>query len=479
MTRPAAPSPWPLELGEPDLRELTQGALDRVVRHLARLDDQPTHATRGAARLRSLVSRPLPEQGSPPARLWSLLFDHVLPRSLHTASPGYLAYVPGGGLLSAAVADFVALATNRYVGVDQAAPLLAELERTTLRWLADVVGLPPGAGGVFTTGGSLANLTAVVAARVDRLPALFQEGVLYASDQVHHSVTKAARAAGLLPERVKLLPCDERGRLDVAALASAIERDRAAGLRPFCVVASAGTTNTGAVDDLSAVADVVEREGLWLHVDAAYGGFFALTERGRRALAGLERAHSVTLDPHKGLFLPYGTGCLLVREPAALRRAFAASADYLPPASADGERIDFADLGLELSREARGLRVWLPLSLHGACAFRAALDEKLDLAQLFAHELAQVPGVELAAESPLSVVVFRHRPHGSLGDDALDRHQRALLSRVHRGRRAFLSSTLVGGRVVLRACVLSFRTHERHVRACVDEVRRAITEAGD
>ena len=213
-------------------------------------------------------------------------------------------------------------------------------------------------------------------------------------------------------------------------------------------------------------------------MDAAYGGFFALTERGRAALAGIEGADSVTLDPHKGLFLPYGTGCLLVRELQSLKRAHSVPASYMPPMQDDGERIDFCELGPELSREARGLRVWLPLRMHGVGAFRRALDEKLDLAASAAREIAAIPGVEMIAEPQLSLFAFRNRPRGAEGDEAaLERVNRALLQRVNEKQRVFLSGARAGGRFFARVCVLSFRTHRDRIDALVEDVREAVRAA--
>ncbi len=466
-----------LELDEDAMRDLLARAGELVVRHVASLPSQPTHAVKGGLKVARSLREPLPERGAPVPRLLRTLFGKVLPHSLNTASPGYLAYVPGGGLFQSAVADLIALATNRYTGIWLAAPALVQLEQNVIEWLCGIVGLPSKSGGLLTSGGSMANLIALVAARRDRLPPEFQRGVVYTSDQAHHSVLKAALFAGILPERVRALPVDSHFRLQVSALEQAIDRDARAGLLPFFVAAHAGTTNTGAIDDLPEVARVARSRGLWLHVDAAYGGFFALTERGRRALAGIELADSITLDPHKGLFLPYGTGCLLVRDPGALRRASSVPASYMPPMQTDEDRVDFCELGPELSREARGLRLWLPLKMHGAETFRRALDEKLDLAAAAARAISAIPGVEMIAEPQLSLFAFRYRPPGSETDEAtLEQVNRALLQRINDRRRVLLSSARVGERFFARVCVLSFRTHQDRIDALVEDVTEAVRE---
>ncbi|MBI5493736.1 MAG: decarboxylase [Deltaproteobacteria bacterium] len=459
------------------MHALVENALRRVVAHLRELPGQPMHDTAGGRkRSRALVGR-LPEHGRPGDDVLRQLFDHVIPASLNTASPGYLGYIPGGGIFPAAVADFVADATNRYVGIWQAGPGPVAVELAVLRWFRELVGFPSSGGGVLTTGGSMANLLAVVSARRDRLPADFLRGVLYASDQVHHSVVKAALVAGFPEERVRALPSDGAFRLRLDALDEHVARDRAAGLQPFMLVASAGTTHTGAVDDLGACADAAREHGLWFHVDAAYGGFFLLTEHGRSLLAGIHRADSVTLDPHKGLFLPYGTGCVLVRDVETLRRAHRVQADYLPPPRGDDGLWDFADLSPELSRDWRGLRVWLPLQLHGAAAFRAALNEKLALARLLHAELAARRWIDVVAPPQLSLLAFRARAP-DLPPDEADALTRRLLSGVNQQQRVFLSGTSVRGRPVLRACVLSFRTHEDRIRLLLEDLDRVGRELG-
>jgi aromatic-L-amino-acid decarboxylase len=264
----------------------------------------------------------------------------------------------------------------------------------------------------------------------------------------------------------------------VNALSDAIAEDRAAGRTPFLIVGSAGTTNTGAVDDFSALADLAAREGLWLHADAAYGGFFLLTPEGKRRMAGIERSDSLVLDPHKGLFLPYGTGALLVRNPQTLKKAHSVSADYMPPIQADPDLPDFHELSPELSRDFRGLRVWLPLKMHGIGPFRRNLEEKLVLAQWATEQLRHIPGIEILAEPQLSIVAFRlHRP--GLPEDALDRTNKALLERINGRKRVFLTGTRLRGRFAIRICVLSFRTHRDRMEEGMEDIRWAVARESE
>ncbi len=470
---------WPLEPSGDEMRALVDAAMERIVRHVASLPEQPASASEGGAELARSLAEALPEDGTPFEEILDLLFDRAVPCSFNTAGPGYLAYIPSGGIFHSALADLISASFNRYVGVWLAAPGLVQLEVNVVRWLCEIVGFPAGSGGVLTSGGSMANLIAVVTARRERLPERFLDGVLYASDQVHHSVKKAAVLAGFPPSNVREVPSDERFRLRVDELDRLIEQDRREGLTPFLVVASAGTTNTGAVDDLEALADLAEHQRLWLHVDAAYGGVFALTERGRRVLRGLERVDSVTLDPHKGLFLPYGNGALLMHDPEALRRAHSTHADYMPPMQDDPDLVDFCEISPELSRDFRGLRAWLPIKLLGIDVFRRQLGEKLDLTLWAAEELRRIPGVEVFGDPPLSLVVFRLVRPG-LDGDALNALNRELLDRVNRRQRVFLTpTTLSGNRFVLRICVLSFRTHRERMEMALEDVRAVVDELAD
>ncbi len=465
-----------LELSPETMRRMIDAAAERVVDHLSGLAEQPAIDVEGGAELSRVLAEEPPESATSYDELLDLLFERVIPKTYNTAGPGYLAYIPGGGLYHAAVADFIADAVNRYVGVWLPSPGLVQLEVNVVRWFCRMVGYPEEALGFLTTGGSLANWTGLVTARRERLPEQFLDGTIYAGDQVHHAVVKSAVLAGFPAANVRLVPSDELFRVRLGPLRKAIREDRAAGKTPFLVVGSAGTTNTGAVDDLEALADLAAAENLWFHIDAAYGGFFALTERGRERLQGLERADSLVLDPHKGMFLPYGTGCLLVRDGAALHRTHHIVADYMPQFQADPDLVDFCEISPELSRDWRGLRVWLPLKMHGLGVFRAALDEKLDLTEWACSELEKLDGIEIVARPQLSVVAFRLAPRG-LDREATNRLNRDFLERINARRRVFLTATTIDGRFILRICVLSFRTHRERMEQGLDDIRAARGEA--
>jgi aromatic-L-amino-acid decarboxylase len=411
---------------------------------------------------------------SPLAEILDDLFQRRINPSYSPTSGGYLAYVPGGGIPHSAIADLIAGIINKYVTVWSVAPGLANIEADVISWFNDLVGFPVGSGGYLTTGGSLANWSAIVTARRVRLGDDFSKAMIYTSDQSHHSIIKAAVLAGFPETNVRLIASDAARQIDLSALTSQIAFDRESGLTPFLIAGHAGTTNTGAVDPLEQLAEISQQEQLWLHIDAAYGGFFCLTDRGRRALHGLHRADSITLDPHKGLFLPYGTGCLLVREQASLRQAHRISAAYLPPFQEDAAHVDFCEISPELSRDFRALRVWLPLKLFGWDTFTQYLDEKIDLSRQAFAAVKSLKHIEIMSTPQLSTFAFRLAPSDVLSTTALNALNKDFLARINQQRKIFLSGTTIDGIFMIRVCVLCFRTHEEHILQCISAIKDCI-----
>jgi aromatic-L-amino-acid/L-tryptophan decarboxylase len=450
------------------MRRLVDEAMRRITAHITSLPEQPAWNTEGAAEYSRSLIEPMPRAGTSYETLLDRLFDDYVPRSFNAAGPGYLAYVPGGGIFHSAIADLISDAVNRYTGVFAAAPALVQLEANVIRWFCEIVGYGRGSGGILTTGGSLANFAAVVAARKTLLPENFFRGTLYCSDQVHHSFQKAANLAGFPFANIREVPCDDQFRIRIDALEDAIARDKRDGFTPFMLVGSAGTTNTGAVDDLPALGRIARQNSMWFHCDGAYGAFFVLTKRGKETLRGMELADSIVLDPHKTFFLPYGTGGLVVRDASTLRRAHSLHADYLPEMQRDEELIDFCEISPELSRGYRGLRVWLPLKMFGIDVFRQQLDEKLDLTLWATEELRTIEGIEIVAEPQLTIVAFRHR--------STNEKNRELLDRVNARKRVMLTPTIIDGQFVIRICVVSFRTHQERMQMAIDDIRDAVSE---
>ncbi|MFC1778542.1 pyridoxal phosphate-dependent decarboxylase family protein, partial [Pseudomonadota bacterium] len=343
-------------------------------------------------------------------------------------------------------------------------------------WMTRLVGYPASSGGDLTSGGSIANLTAIIAARetMGIRSRDIENSCIYMTADTHHCVDKSIRAAGLGECQKRNVPMDDHFRMDVSALQEMIRLDKAAGLQPWLVIASAGTTDTGAIDPVADIADLAKQNDLWLHVDAAYGGFFLLCDEGRQVLRGLDQAHSIVLDPHKGMFLPYGSGAVLVRDVDWLAQSQAYEADYMQDANNTDGNYSPADLSLELSRPFRGLRFWLPLKLFGLAPFRAALAEKIWLARYFHEELEKIPGWEVGPYPELSVATFRFVPE--LGDPNVFNER--LVEAVRADGKVFISSTLIDDRFVLRLAVLHFRTHLDRVDYLLGLLQRLVSEMG-
>jgi aromatic-L-amino-acid decarboxylase len=407
---------------------------------------------------KDLRNSPICEEPAEIDELLTLFEDYVVEPGLNPASGGHIAYIPGGGIYYSSLGDYLAAVTNRYAGVRFAGPGAVEMENMLLDWMAGLVGYPEGSGGNLASGGSIANLIGIVTARdAHGLQARdFYRAVVYLSGQAHHCIHKALRITGLGECVLHYIAMDERYRMIPAALEDAIAEDRAAGLIPWLVIAAAGTTDVGAIDPLEAIGGIAKANGLWYHVDAAYGGFFALVDECRPRLRGMELSDSIVLDPHKGLFLPYGTGAVLVKDKRAMQRAHHYQASYMQDILAEEalESGSPAELSPELSRHFRGLRLWLPLKLHGVAPFRACLEEKLLLTRYFYEEVQRL-GFEVGPVPELSVATYRYLPDS--GD--ANAFNQALLDEIHRDGRVFVSSTMLDGKFVLRLAVLAFRTH--------------------
>lgn len=464
----------PLEPGSGRRRRLRTAVVassERFLRAVDGLRAFQADDTGGAG----LAAMPFAESGADLQEVMDLLEREVVRPGGHPASPGHLAYIPGGGLYHSALADYLAAVTNKYAGIFFTGPGPVRMENQLIRWVADLVGYPAGASGATLSGGSLATLTAVAAARDGHglRGADYASAVVYLTTQAHHAVDKALRIAGMGEATLRYVDIDDRFRMRPDALARAIAEDRAAGLRPWLIAAAAGSTDTGAVDPLDAIADVADREGCWLHVDAAYGGFFLLTEHGRAVMKGIGRSHSVILDPHKSLFLPWGSGMVLVRDGAVLAAAHGGSGSYMQDAQRAGaSEVSPADVSSELSRPFRALRMWLPLVLLGVAPFRAALEEKLLLARWFRREVRAL-GFEAGPEPDLSIVTFRWAPAG-VDLARANAMNEAIADGMRRDGRVFLSTTMLDGRFTLRMAALSFRTHRRSIDLALRMLREQV-----
>jgi glutamate/tyrosine decarboxylase-like PLP-dependent enzyme len=452
------------------LRNAIAAAGERFLRRIgsAKAWEEPAAGASG------LLDVPVAERGVPLEQAIALLERDVIVPGLNPASGGHLGYIPGGGIYHSSLADYLAAVTNKYASVYFVGPGAVHMENMLVRWTADLIGFGPEAGGAILSGGSIANLSALATARDAHglASADYASAVVYLTSQVHHSVEKALDLTGLREAQRHIVPMDEGHRMRPDALERAIAEDRARGARPWLVVAAAGTTDAGAVDPLDGIADVAQREGCWLHVDAAYGGFFLLTEHGRAALAGIARADSVVLDPHKGLFLPYGCGMLVAKDARLLARTHGHTGHYMQDANRDVSDLSPADVSPELTKHFRALRMWLPLVVLGVAPFRAALNEKLLLARHAAEQL-RASGFDMGPAPDLSVVTFRWAPAGE-DPQRLDELNRMIVDGVRRDGRVFISSTMLDGRYTMRLAILSFRTHLRTVDLALRVLREQV-----
>jgi aromatic-L-amino-acid/L-tryptophan decarboxylase len=470
---PAVPSTSPLEMGPDDMRRLGYAAVDALVARAGALRDEPPWRGGNRRDLEPLLREPCPEEGREAASVLARALEDVLPNAGRIDHPRFFAFVPSSPTWASVVGDLLATGYNIFQGtwLESAGP--SQLELVVLEWFRQWLDMPTGAGGLFTSGGSAANLLAVVAAR--EAASWPRAPVVYLGDQAHSSLSRACRIAGFRPDEVRLVPSDEAFRLRVDVLERWLAEDRAAGRVPVMVGANGGATNTGAVDDLPALAALCDGQGVWLHVDAAYGGFAVLTTEGRSALAGIGAARSVTLDPHKWLFQPYETGCLLVRDPGELEAAFRVFPEYLQDTELGLEHVNFGDRGLQLTRSFRALKVWMSLQVHGRAAHAAAIEEALALTRHAAEGIEARPGLELMSPPSLGIVCFRARPEGAIHEEAWERLNRDIQDRVVAEGTAMMSSTRLRGRYALRLCVLNYRSTRADVDAVLDRISELAT----
>lgn len=481
MTGKPLTTPPSLDLDHATMRQIGRQVADFVAEHLATLRDQPAFRTLDPAAARALFEPDPPEQPASFDAILESFRERVVPHHAREPHPRFLGYIPSCPTFPAVAGDWLATGFNFFAGVWPVAAGPNEVELTVLEWFRRWMGMPSGSRGLLTSGGSAAAVTAVVAARhaaigdqTTDLPLL----TVYCSDQAHSSFAKAAWIAGIARSHVRAVPSDDAFRMRVDQLGELVRADRAAGLKPFLVCATAGATNTGAVDPLHALADFARDEKLWLHTDAAYAGFSVLTSRGRLLLDGLGRADSLTLDPHKWLYVPFECGCLLARDPSALEAAFSVHPAYLRDIRAGGgeSEVNFSDYGEQLTRYARAMKVWVSVRYFGTAAIAAAQDQAMALADLAETIVRESPELEVLSPAQFGIVCFRVRPRGVNDAEALNAINERVNDRINKTGFVLMSSTRLRGALSLRLCIPGYRTQEEDVRAVMDLVRRTANE---
>ena len=463
-----------------EIREMGRVALETVVSYYESLTaGRPVLNPTTSANLRGILDEPLPQEGAAFHDVLGTLSQTAIEFSRHSAHPRFFGYVSSPGTAINAVGSLVAAALNINVTGWRSAPVGAEIERLAIRWLAEMIGFPRECGGLLVSGGSTANFAGIAAARSAKAPGdVTRDGVggvpmtLYVSEEGHFSVRKAAAMLGLGTANVRSVRTNSRQEMDLDDLARLVREDRAAGCLPFCVVASAGTVASGAVDPIAAIAKFAREENLWLHVDAAYGGFAALADSARKLFSGIELADSVALDPHKWLYLPVGSGCVLYRDPESAHAAFSADAEYTRVMGlVRDEAFVFWDYGPELSRPFRAFDLWLLVKTAGAKALGEAIAENIACAKYFEELVNATDDFEMLAPVTLSIFCFRYRPHGFTGD--LDELNERVMLALQRAGSSYLSNARIGGDFALRGCVLNYRTTRRDMEVLLEDVRRA------
>ena len=464
-----------LELDHATMRELGHQVADIVATHISTLRDQPAQKSLSRAEAQRLIASAPPEHGASFGELVGFLQERVFPYHAREPHPHFMGYIPSSPTFPAILGDWLASGFNFFAGVWSVASGPNEIELVVLDWFRQWLGMPEGTSGLLTSGGSAATLTAVVAARHAADPEGGSVGMLtiYTSEQAHSSVQRAAWIAGIPRANVRSIPVDDGLRMRVDALRDEMARDRHDGMRPFLVVASAGTTNTGAIDPLQQIADVCEGEKVWMHVDAAYGGFAALTPDGAELLLGIERADSVTLDPHKWLFVPFECGCLLARDPRRLEAAFSIHPEYLTDVRAREREVNFADHGEQLTRSSHALKVWLSVGYFGLGNIREAIARGVRRAEHAEAVLRARADFEILSPAQLGIICFRAHPRGMDAASELDALNERINARVNESGRFLISSTRLHDCFSLRLCTQVHRMTE----ADVDEVLAAIVEA--
>jgi aromatic-L-amino-acid decarboxylase len=474
-----------LDVTEDVLQELSAHATNLVFEYLKTITERPVRAENHAGKTLAAIDTELSTDGRP---LDELLDEcrTIMDLSRHNGHPRFFGYVASPSTPIGAYADLIASSLNANITCWRSGPAGTEIERMVVRWLGELIDYHRDAKGLLTSGGSMANMIALLVAQRRKSGintsrrGLWNSGppmTLYASAEVHMSIAKAADILGFGRDQVRVIACDERQRMRVDVLRQTIEADRREGLKPFCVVGSAGTVNTGVVDPLAEIANVAAEFDLWFHVDGAYGAPGSLDERKKHLFAGLERAESVSLDPHKWLYVPVDAGCLLFRDADAARAAFSTEdADYIKTHGyTDEEAFAFWDYGVELSRRFRALKVWMTLQYYGSRRIADAISEDISLASYLGELVSSADDFELLAPVELSICCFRYVPERDVSDAELDRLNERIMERVQKGGRAYLSNATVTGKFALRACITNFRTTKADIEETVAAVREAVT----
>lgn len=468
-----------LTLSKEEMREYGYKVIDHIVEHFDTQAEKIPVTLASREEMETLFWKKAPMKATAALTVLQEVVDNVLPNSAIVSHPKSYSFVPGPSNYISTMADTLATGFNVFSGGWAASPAAAELEIVTMRWLLEMFDFPVlEGGGLFTSGGSMANLTALVTARRIKCGDDFSKAIIYLSDQAHSSNIKAIRVLGFRKDQIRIIPTDLEFKIGLNKLKNAIAKDRLEGNKPFCIIASAGTTNTGTIDPLNVLADICKEEDLWMHVDGAYGGAAILADNGKKLLAGIERADSLTVDPHKWFYQPYEMGCLLVKNHKWLSGTFTETPEYLRDVEGNASEINFYDHGIQLTRRFRALKFYMSIKTFGLQSFKAAVQYNLDTAEKVESILRKSSKWEVISPATLAVINFRYNPIGKqLTEKELDALNQEISKQVIAQGEALLVTTVLQGQVVLRMCLINPRTTLQHVQEtlqCCEDIATAL-----
>ncbi len=459
------------DLSKEEMKAYGYKIIDLIVDHFDTVGTKKPVTKASREEMDAVFLQEAPLEGTPAHEVLDFVMDNVLPNSNSTMHPKSFSFVPGPSNFISTLADTLATGFNVFSGGWIVSPAAAELEIVTMNWLLKMFNFPvKKGGGIFTSGGSMANLTALATARRIKCGDDFSKAVIYLSDQAHSSNIKAIRVLGFKKEQIRIIPSDSEFKIGINKLMNAIAKDRLQGLQPFCFIASAGTTNTGTVDPLHVLADICETENMWFHIDGAYGGAAILSEKGAKVLCGIERADSLTVDPHKWFYQPYEIGCLLVKDASWLSNTFSEKPEYLRDIEGNESEINFYDYGIQLTRRFRALKFYMSIKTYGLNTFKKAVSYNIDLAEKTEGILRKSSQWEVISPATLAVINFRYHPIGmEFSEVRIDALNQEISKRVLDSKEALLVTTVLNGQVVLRMCLINPKTTMKDIHETLEQ----------
>ena len=468
----------PFEMTKEEMTSYGYKIVDQIVNHFTEVEHKKPVKKASRKEMDTIFLSEAPDEATNADDVLDFVMKNVMPNSIIISHPKSFSFVPGPSNFISAMSDSLATGFNIFSGGWNIAPAAAELEIVTLNWILKIFNFPvENGGGIFTSGGSMANLTALTTARRVKCGEDFSKSIIYLSDQAHSSNIKAIRVLGFKREQIRIIPTDIEFRISINKLKNEIARDRLKGNEPFCIIATAGTTNTGTVDPLDTLADICEKENLWFHIDGAYGAAAMLSKKGNIALKGIERADSLTVDPHKWFFQPYEIGCLIVKDKSWLSGTFSEKPEYLRDIEGNESEINFYDYGIQLTRRFRALKFYMSIKTYGLNAFKKAVTYNIDLAEETEDLLRKSSNWEIVSQATLAIINFRYNPiHLELPEDKLDKLNQEISSRMIDSREALLVTTILQNQVVIRMCLINPNTTIQHIKDTLNECNNFATE---